>query len=301
MTHTAFLLSNADPVVDVLDEGIIRRVRLIKFSSKFCSNPDEDEDLEFKAIEGMEDSMNAWRSAFLYMLCQRVMVNFKKYQIFGKFEYCKAVEDSTKEYERELNIQTQCISQCFVKASSETLTSKTDIARRIRAWVQDNAELSVDSIYAKLNLVYDLSTSRKSYIGLAIIESNSDEFSTDIQLSADDVFRKAFHLHFEITTDATDIIKSSYIPTWAKSMQKTHIPGLKVLTAQIIRPLLIEMGLEQKQIASMGSSNCWLKLKIRTTTECVKEQPLTEPIEKVLGKRPYYEFNELNYEGEDIE
>ncbi len=67
------LQCNTLPKIPSADGGTWRRISLVKFVSRFCDNPQKDN--EFQIDHELENKMNEWREAFMYMLIQYYRIN----------------------------------------------------------------------------------------------------------------------------------------------------------------------------------------------------------------------------------
>ena len=76
------LLCNDLPEMPGNDDGTWRRVRVVRFKSKFRENPDPKDPYEFKVDTTLPDKFENWAEPFMYMLLQY----YKKYKQNGLFE-----------------------------------------------------------------------------------------------------------------------------------------------------------------------------------------------------------------------
>ncbi len=64
------LTCNILPKIPSTDDGTWRRIRVVKFISKFCDNPNPKKKYEFMIDRELQNKINDWREVFMYMLIQ---------------------------------------------------------------------------------------------------------------------------------------------------------------------------------------------------------------------------------------
>jgi P4 family phage/plasmid primase-like protien len=111
------LTCNHLPGVVADDGGTWRRLRVLRFPSKFCEHPDPKNPLEFKVDTALTDKFDDWRETFMKILLEYYI----KYATDGIVEP-QDVIDETNEYKRN-NDQYASFLDTLVEKS----TKKTDI------------------------------------------------------------------------------------------------------------------------------------------------------------------------------
>ena len=93
-----------------------RRLRVIEFSSKFCDNPDPNNENEFKKDPSVSQKIKIWKGAFIAILIEY----YKKYLREGLKEP-DVVMRYTREYEKENDKYNDFITDHIVKDPKEAI------------------------------------------------------------------------------------------------------------------------------------------------------------------------------------
>ena len=108
------LTCNELPAVNSNDRGTWRRLRLVEFISKFVDDPDPSDPYQFEIDEYLDDKLNIWKSAFMYMLLERHRV----YRNRGIREP-DDVKKQTKEYQNESDHYVMFFNEQIVELGDE--------------------------------------------------------------------------------------------------------------------------------------------------------------------------------------
>ena len=114
------LTCNDLPQVPSTDEGTWRRMRCVKFPSKFTYKPDIDNPLEFPIDENLSEKLSEWPEAFMYILLQY----YKKYKKLGSIYEPDSVKQHTQAYKNKSDQFSQFFSERITqldKNSKETI------------------------------------------------------------------------------------------------------------------------------------------------------------------------------------
>ena len=90
------------PQIEKLDGGTIRRLRVVKFLSKFVDNPDPSKPNEYQIDKFLNEKLLQWPEIFMRLLLEK----YKIYKKEGIIEPPEVVE-ATKEYEKDCNLIEQ--------------------------------------------------------------------------------------------------------------------------------------------------------------------------------------------------
>lgn len=104
------LVCNDLPEMDS-DDGVWRRVRVVKFQSKFKENPDPKDPYQFPIDTSLSEKFDCWSEPFIYMLIQY----YKKYKQEGLFEP-DDIKLATENYKND--------SDCFASFFNEKIELK---------------------------------------------------------------------------------------------------------------------------------------------------------------------------------
>jgi P4 family phage/plasmid primase-like protien len=116
------------------DEGTWRRLKVVDYPSKFKYNPDPDEPFEFPRDEHLQDKLEKWKEAFMYIL----ILNYGKFKENGKTPPPQVVE-KTKEYQNDIDLYSEFISVNIIKTTSKTDFLSLNITySRFKSWFTGN-------------------------------------------------------------------------------------------------------------------------------------------------------------------
>lgn len=124
------LTCNNLPNVPSDDGGTWRRIRVVEFTSKFCENPEKEN--EFLADFTLSENFPFWRESFMALLIEY----YKKYLEIGIIEPDEVLE-CTKEYQKNNDTFLEFIEQECERCDVEFI-SYNDIFNSFRLWCKDN-------------------------------------------------------------------------------------------------------------------------------------------------------------------
>lgn len=120
---TLVIVSNHLPELPADDGGIWRRVKNIKFVSRFCENPDSNKPYEFKIDKRLSNKMNKWPQAFMWILIQ----HYKKYVEEGLTEPKEVIEEINN-YRNEYNSFSQWAEDCIIRTDNNSNKVQCNLA-----------------------------------------------------------------------------------------------------------------------------------------------------------------------------
>ncbi len=104
---TIIMICNDVPAPESLDNGTWRRMRCITFESKFVENPNPERQFEKKADPDLDQKMDKWPAAFMWILCE-----YRKRFPKDEIEECESVMLYTNEIRKEIDIFAKFIEAC---------------------------------------------------------------------------------------------------------------------------------------------------------------------------------------------
>lgn len=117
-TFQMLLLCNKKPKrIDSTDLGAWRRITILRFTSRFVSQPDPSVSNEFKADHNLDEKLVLWKEAFFWMLTQY----YKQLQEEGNSEP-NAVLQETEIYRESNDVVGQFLKDCINISASEELS-----------------------------------------------------------------------------------------------------------------------------------------------------------------------------------
>jgi P4 family phage/plasmid primase-like protien len=105
------LLCNELPKINADDNGTWRRIRVVKFISKFVDNPKEEHEYTIDPL--LSEKIYRWKEGFMYILLQK----YKKYKKCGLKEPEEVLEE-TRGYQIESDIYSDFISSSIAEDPS---------------------------------------------------------------------------------------------------------------------------------------------------------------------------------------
>lgn len=129
-----FLVCNDLPNLSSVDGGMVRRIRVIEFKSRFCDNPTKEN--EFMIDPTVKGKLQMWRPYFMSILIHW----YKKYEneikLNGKIEIPSEVTQATNKYKNDNDKFNEFFEEC-VQVSNTFLPMK-DIYRFFSMWWSNN-------------------------------------------------------------------------------------------------------------------------------------------------------------------
>jgi P4 family phage/plasmid primase-like protien len=124
------LLCNELPKINADDNGTWRRIRVVKFVSKFVDNPKNEN--EYPIDPMLSEKIYKWKEAFMYILLQK----YKKYKKSGLKEPEEVLE-VTREYQRVSDLYNDFISDSIAKDEKSHI-GLNELYRVFKEWFRNN-------------------------------------------------------------------------------------------------------------------------------------------------------------------
>lgn len=123
------------PVLPADDEGTWRRVRLIKFLSRFVDNPDPNSPFEHKKDPLLASKFQKWKEATLYLLFQW----HRQFRENGcKIKEPQEVLNATRDYQKSNDQYTEFI-ETFITQKVGGFLSLDKLFVRLKNWWEENS------------------------------------------------------------------------------------------------------------------------------------------------------------------
>jgi P4 family phage/plasmid primase-like protien len=255
--------ANVVMIIQSNDEGTWRRIKLIKYESRFLNeiadNPknqyDSDNPYHFIKDTKIHNKFPIWKDVFLTKLIQRVFITK------GVVVDTDAISLATRKYRQGQNKYLEYINENIVP-NPEGRVDKSVIGADIKRWFELNYKYTPKNkeIFDLLNEDYDYNSN--GYIGFTL--KNSIEEDEEI-ITKEQEFIEAFNKKYELTQDKEDFIKSVSICEWAKSLD------LRVSSSKSINEILKnQYGMDTKdnryykcKKIDGKSVSCWFAIKVK--------------------------------------
>lgn len=125
------LCCNDLPKVPPDDEGTWRRLRVVKFISKFTSKPKGE--YQYPVDPYLADNFERWKEPFMYMLLQY----HEHYRNEGIKEPAEVLQ-ATKDYQRMADIYVDFLDENVVKGDDNMIIKLEDFFARYKSWYTQN-------------------------------------------------------------------------------------------------------------------------------------------------------------------
>jgi P4 family phage/plasmid primase-like protien len=125
------LTCNHLPVVPSDDGGTWRRIRVVRFGSKFCENPDPNKPNEFPIDTELSARFDEWKEPFMSML-----IEVYKKIVTTKIKEPDEVLECTREYQRRNDIIADFLDNS-VEANEGGFLSVTDLFVEFKTWLKE--------------------------------------------------------------------------------------------------------------------------------------------------------------------
>ena len=125
------IMSNHYLPVTSRDHGTWRRIRVIKFESKFVDVPvydDPDEPYQFKKEDSFDEKFNTWAGVFMAMLVEIA------YEMQGSLPICDIIMKYSKEYQKKEDFITEYILDNLMAGGPNDRIKKTQVSTHFSAW-----------------------------------------------------------------------------------------------------------------------------------------------------------------------
>ena len=129
------LLCNELPKINADDNGTWRRIRVVKFISKFTDNPKLENEYPIDPL--LSEKIYKWKEAFMYILLQK----YKKYKRVGLKEPDEVLE-VTREYQRVSDLYNDFMTDSIVKDEKSHI-GLNELYRVFKEWFRNNNNQSM--------------------------------------------------------------------------------------------------------------------------------------------------------------
>jgi P4 family phage/plasmid primase-like protien len=126
------LTCNHLPIVPSDDGGTWRRIRVVKFESRFCENPDPNKPNEFPIDTDLSKRFDDWKEPFMSMLIDI----YKKLVTSPKIKEPDEVLECTREYQRRNDIIADFLDNAVERYDTGFL-SITDAFIEFKTWLKE--------------------------------------------------------------------------------------------------------------------------------------------------------------------
>lgn len=125
------LLCNDLPKLPPDDQGTWRRVRVVKFISRFCQNPKKEN--EYMIDPYLADKFEAWKEAFMWLLLE----HYKSYDADGIKEPPE-VKEATKSYQRMADTYTDFLDDTICEGTENDFIKMEELYFKYKSWYSQN-------------------------------------------------------------------------------------------------------------------------------------------------------------------
>jgi P4 family phage/plasmid primase-like protien len=125
------LCCNDLPKVPPDDEGTWRRLRVVKFISKFTTNPKKEN--EYPIDPYLADNFERWKEPFMYILLQY----YEIYKNEGIKEPSEVLQ-ATKDYQKMADVYVDFLDDMIVKGEEADIVSLDDLYNKYKPWYIHN-------------------------------------------------------------------------------------------------------------------------------------------------------------------
>jgi P4 family phage/plasmid primase-like protien len=126
------LTCNHLPLVPSDDGGTWRRIRVVKFESKFCENPDPTKPNEYPIDTELSKRFDDWKEPFMSMLIDV----YKKSVTSPKIKEPDEVMECTREYQRRNDIIADFLDNA-IERNDDGFVSITDAFIEFKTWLKE--------------------------------------------------------------------------------------------------------------------------------------------------------------------
>ena len=129
-----FLVCNDLPNLSSVDGGIVRRIRVIEFKSRFCDNPSKEN--EFMIDPTVKGKLQMWRPYFMSILIHWYNKYENEIKLNGKIEIPNEVTQATNKYKNDNDKFNDFFEECVTV--SNNIVPMKDIYRFFSMWWSNN-------------------------------------------------------------------------------------------------------------------------------------------------------------------
>ena len=128
------LTCNHLPLVPSDDGGTWRRIRVVKFESKFCDNPDPNNPNEFPIDTSLSQRFDEWAEAFM-----SILIEYHRRLVIKKYKEAEPEEvlECTREYQRRNDVVADFMDNCILKDVEGSLVLVDHAYSDFKLWLKD--------------------------------------------------------------------------------------------------------------------------------------------------------------------
>lgn len=170
------LLCNELPKINADDNGTWRRIRVVKFVSKFVDHPQGEHEYPIDPL--LSEKIYKWKEAFMYILLKK----YKKYKKYGLKEPDEVLEE-TRGYQLESDVYSDFISSSIAEYPSGSI-GLNETYRVFKEWFRNSGLQNMrppsrtyfkGKMEQKLKQKYE----HNKWTGFKIIEEDAEEEDED--------------------------------------------------------------------------------------------------------------------------
>jgi P4 family phage/plasmid primase-like protien len=185
------LACNHLPKVPPDDGGTWRRIRVVRFSSKFVENPDPDDPDQFKADTNLHEKLSQWKEGFFWLLTQY----YKRYKlgdaekgILPGVKEPKEVLEVTNQYRNRNDILSEFMQE-HTTEDAKCVITLIDLYSRYLSWCRMNGFVALqrnDFQETVENRIGNICTKRKGWKGYRLLPFVNESGQEDVVVEDDE-------------------------------------------------------------------------------------------------------------------
>ncbi len=171
------LTCNHLPLVPSDDGGTWRRIRVVRFESKFCENPDPSKPHEFPIDTSLSQKFDDWAEALMSLL-----IEYYKKTITEKIKEPEEVLECTREYQRRNDIIADFLDSAVVTDDNGFL-QLGEAFNDFKSWLKDEGctdrsmrksdfQSYIEKVYGKASMVSKLKGWKGYKLKRSLVETN---------------------------------------------------------------------------------------------------------------------------------
>lgn len=175
------LTCNHLPLVPSDDGGTWRRIRVVRFESKFCENPDPSKPNEFPIDTSLSQKFNDWSEGFMSLL-----VEYYKKNVTEKIVEPDEVLECTREYQRRNDIIADFLDSAVVRDETGFL-QLGEAFNDFKSWLKDEGctdrsmrksdfQSYIEKVYGKATMLHKLKGWRGYKLKSSLVEAAMDDY-----------------------------------------------------------------------------------------------------------------------------
>ena len=175
------LTCNHLPLVPSDDGGTWRRIRVVRFESKFCESPDPNKPNEFPIDTSLSQKFNDWSEGFMSLL-----VEYYKKNVTEKIVEPDEVLECTREYQRRNDIIADFLDSAVVKDETGFL-QLGEAFNDFKSWLKDEGctdrsmrksdfQSYIEKVYGKATMLHKLKGWRGYKLKSSLVEVAVDDY-----------------------------------------------------------------------------------------------------------------------------